>query len=97
MGKSKAGQPELAAPLAPLNARLGDWTGEYRDETRFAEGFLDQLTLPGQVSALAYEPGVGLLAVGTSPRLTQAPRLAPCMCTARRPCVSCSRCAPRCV
>ena len=64
VGKAKGGHAEPAAPLAPLNARLRDWAGELRDETKSAEGFLDQLTLPGQVSALAYEPGIGLLAVG---------------------------------
>ncbi|PKI83987.1 hypothetical protein MVES_001922 [Malassezia vespertilionis] len=37
-----------------------------RDETKFSEGFLDQLTIPGELSAMAFEPGIGLLAVGTS-------------------------------
>jgi hypothetical protein len=39
--------------------------GELREESNFTEEFIDQMTLPGQVSALAYEPGIGLLAVGT--------------------------------
>lgn len=50
----------------PLQVRLRDWTGDYRDEAKFSEGYLDQLTLPGEVSAMAFEPGLGLLAVGTA-------------------------------
>lgn len=66
VGKHKHGAAEEVSHLPPLNARLGDWSGELRDEGKFSEGFLDQITLPGQVSAMAYEPGIGLLAVGTS-------------------------------
>ena len=63
VGRSKAAGHDR---LPPLNSRLGDWTGDFRDVNKYAEGFLDQLTLPGEISAMAYEPGMGYLAVGTS-------------------------------
>lgn len=49
----------------PLSSRLGDWTADLRDESRFAEGMLEELTLPSEVTVMAYEPGLGVLAVGT--------------------------------
>ncbi|WFD33257.1 Lethal(2) giant larvae sro7 [Malassezia cuniculi] len=52
-------------PSVPLAARLLDWTGELRDQSRFTEGMLDELTLPSEITAMAYEPGLGVLAVGT--------------------------------
>ena len=63
LGKGKRAAPERKAPLG---SRLGDWTGDYRDASRYAEGFLEQLTLPGEITALAFEPGMGYLAVGTA-------------------------------
>lgn len=67
VGKVKAEVQQATAPhLPPLNARLGDWSGALRDEAKFQEEFLDQLTLPGQMTAVAFEPGLGVLAVGTS-------------------------------
>lgn len=64
MGRSKAAPSH--PPLPPLESRLFDWTGDLRDSRKYAEGLLDQLTLPGEMSALAYEPGMGYLAVGTT-------------------------------
>ena len=52
-------------PSVPLSSRLPDWTAGLRDESRFSEGMLDELTLPSEVTAMAYEPGMGVLAVGT--------------------------------
>ena len=63
VGRSKAAGHDR---LPPLIWRLGVWTGDFRDVNIYAEGFLDQLTLPGEISAMAYEPGMGYLAVGTS-------------------------------
>ncbi|WFD31647.1 Lethal(2) giant larvae sro7 [Malassezia sp. CBS 17886] len=62
----RRGLGTAAENKVPLHARLGDWTGDMRAESKYAEGLLDQLTLPGAVSAIAYEPGMGYLAVGTS-------------------------------
>ncbi|KAL4402151.1 syntaxin binding protein [Malassezia pachydermatis] len=66
--KSAVGRAKVSThdALPPLHARLGDWTGDFRDPSKFAEGFVDQLSLPGEISAMAYEPGMGYLAVGTS-------------------------------
>lgn len=64
MGRSKAAHTR--PPLPPLESRLYDWTGDLRDSRKYSEGLLDQLTLPGEMSALAYEPGMGYLAVGTT-------------------------------
>lgn len=64
MGRSKAAHPRV--PLPPLETRIVDWTGDMRDSRKYAEGLLDQLTLPGEMSAVAYEPGMGYLAVGTT-------------------------------
>lgn len=63
VGRAKA---HVQDRLPPLHARLGDWTSDFRDVSKYSESFLDQLTLPGEISSMAYEPGMGYLAVGTS-------------------------------
>lgn len=83
VGRSKAAPKET---VPPLHLRLSDWTGHFRDGNKFAEGLLDQLTLPGEMTAVAYEPGMGYLAVGT---YTRSPRHIGGQC----PPVWCAKCA----
>jgi syntaxin-binding protein 5 len=57
----------VASP--PPQLEHANWSGSFSDSgshKRFAEGILANLVLPGEVTAMACEPVLGYLAVGTN-------------------------------
>ncbi len=69
--KSKAHDALASAGVTtiPEEIQHANWSGSFSDagaHKRFVEGILANLVLPGEVTAMACEPVMGYLAVGTA-------------------------------